>query len=268
MSLPTASSATFKSILDAALESYVKQTGVDIIKHPSAERFQNCLSPEDVILLLSEGETAFKDYRDKYRKMIDHLRPVVRIVYAFSGTLGAAFPQTKVMFLGIDVLLSVRISHFCLSYLWMTLVQAAIGITTSYDALLDVFECVSNFLKRLNIYTERIPLSPTMSEIVVKIIAEIIAVLALTTKQIKQGRLSKWATTFRASLAERITEKFAKKLLGESDIEAILQRLDRLTQEEARVTAANALEVVHRLFNNLKVVMDGARALFEVLLND
>jgi hypothetical protein len=150
----------------------------------------------------------------------------------------------------------------------MTLVQAAIGISTSYDALLDLFECVSNLLKRLPIYTEKIPLSPMTSDIVVKIIAEVIAVLALATKQIKQGRLSKWTTTYRASLTERITEKFAKKLLGERDIEAVLQRLDRLTQEEARVTAANTLEVVHGLFNNLKEVMDGAPASFEALFND
>jgi hypothetical protein len=107
-----------------------------------------------------------------------------------------------------------------------------------------------------------------MSEIVVKIVGEVLAVLALATKQIKQGRLSKWTTTYRAFLAEHIIEKFAKKLLGESDIEAVLQRLDRLTQEEARVTAANTLEVVHGLFNNLKEVMDGAPATFEELLND
>jgi hypothetical protein len=149
----------------------------------------------------------------------------------------------------------------------MTLVQAAIGISTSYDALLDLFECISNLLKRLPVYTERIPLSPMTSDIVVKIMAEVIAVLALATKQIKQGRLSKSITTYRASLTERVTEKFAKKLLGESDIEIVLQRLDRLTQEEARVTAANTLEVVHGLFNNLKEVMDGAPALFEGLFN-
>jgi hypothetical protein len=117
MSLPTAPSANFQSVLDAALDSYVKQTGVDITKHPSAEKLQNCHSPEDVIQLLSEGETAFKDYRDKYRNLIGHLRPVVRIVYAFSGILGDAFQPTKAMFVGIDVLLSVRISHLCLSHL-------------------------------------------------------------------------------------------------------------------------------------------------------
>ena len=51
--------------------------------------------------------------------------------------------------------------------------------------------------------------------------------------------------------------KFVKKLLGESEIEAVLQRLDRLTQEEARMTGAQTLEVVHSLVNNMKVVMNG-----------
>jgi hypothetical protein len=69
-------------------------------------------------------------------------------------------------------------------------------------------------------------------------------------------------TGFRTSLTNRIAETFAKKLLGDSDIEAILQRLDRLTQEEARMTATNTLEVVHELFNNLKEVINGAPQVF------
>jgi hypothetical protein len=52
-------------------------------------------------------------------------------------------------------------------------------------------------------------------------------------------------------------EQFAKKLLGDSEIENILRRLDRLTQEEARMMEAHILEVVHGLMNNMKVVMDG-----------
>ena len=58
-------------------------------------------------------------------------------------------------------------------------------------------------------------------------------------------------------IPQRGTEKFAKKLLGESEIEAVLQKLDRLTQEEARMMGAQTLEVVHCLVNNVKVVMDG-----------
>jgi hypothetical protein len=59
-----------------------------------------------------------------------------------------------------------------------------------------------------------------------------------------------------SSRAKHGIEKFTKKA-GEND-EAILQRLDRFTQEEARMTVIHTLEVVHGLFNNLKVVMDGA----------
>ena len=172
------------------------------------------------------------------------------------------FQPTSVIFSAIDVLLSVRIALlFSIRSLGVIFLhQAAIGITPSYDALLDLFECVANFLNRINVYTERIPLSPAMSDILVKIMAQVLAVLALATKQIKQGRLSKWPTVYRPSpsLAERVTEKFTKKLLGEDEVEAILQRLDRLTQEEARMTGAHTLEVVHGLFSNLKEVMDGA----------
>ena len=53
------------------------------------------------------------------------------------------------------------------------------------------------------------------------------------------------------------TEQFAKKLLGDSEIENILRRLDRLTSDEARMMEAHILEVVHGLMNNMKVVMDG-----------
>jgi hypothetical protein len=56
---------------------------------------------------------------------------------------------------------------------------------------------------------------------------------------------------------QRNTEKFVKKLLGEKDVEVVLQRLDRLTQDEAKLTAAQTLEVVHGLVHIMKVVMDG-----------
>jgi hypothetical protein len=58
-------------------------------------------------------------------------------------------------------------------------------------------------------------------------------------------------------------EKFTKKLLGESEIETVLQRLDRLTQDEARMTVAQTLGVVHGLMGNMKVVMEGAQLLYD-----
>ena len=58
-------------------------------------------------------------------------------------------------------------------------------------------------------------------------------------------------------LTERNVVKFIKNGFGEKDVEAVLQRLDRLTQDEARTTAAQALEVVYGLAKNISVAMDG-----------
>ncbi len=66
-------------------------------------------------------------------------------------------------------------------------------------------------------------------------------------------------------MTQRATEKFSKKLLGESEIETVLQRLDRLTQDEARMTVAQTLGVVHGLMGNVKVVMEGVQLLYYCL---
>jgi hypothetical protein len=135
--------------------------------------------------------------------------------------------------------------------------QAASGVTSSYDALLDLFECIGNFLKRLEIYTT-IPPTSLMTDIIIKIMVELLSVLALATKQIKQGRFSTCAVIYTPHMAQCSTEKFTKKLLGESEIEVVLQRLDRLTQDEARMTVAQTLGVVHGLVGNIRVVLEGA----------
>ncbi len=81
--------------------------------------------------------------------------------------------------------------------------QTAIAVGTSYDALVELFDCVSNFIGRLRIYSE-IPPEPTMSGILIKIMVEVLSALALATKQIKQGRFSKqpidWSHLHRLSL--------------------------------------------------------------------
>jgi hypothetical protein len=102
-----------------------------------------------------------------------------------------------------------------------------------------------------------------MTDIIVKIVVELLSVLSLATKQIRQGRLSKPIIMYELLVSQFAIEKFAKKLFGESEVEAVLQRLDRLTQDEARITVAQTLSVVHRLVNNTKIVMEGAQSFFD-----
>jgi len=56
-------------------------------------------------------------------------------------------------------------------------------------------------------------------------------------------------------LTELNTEKFMGKLRGEKDIEAAIQRLDRLTLDEGRATAAQTLEVVYGLVRRRRAIM-------------
>jgi hypothetical protein len=50
--------------------------------------------------------------------------------------------------------------------------------------------------------------------------------------------------------------------IGEDEIEAVLQRLDRFAQDEARSTAAQTLQVVYGLVQNVKILIDGTQIRF------
>jgi hypothetical protein len=67
-----------------------------------------------------------------------------------------------------------------------------------------------------------------------------------------------------------VSEKYGSKILGEKDIESILQQLDRVTLDGSTMTVAQTLSAVHGLVNNLRVVMEGACQLLTnicILLN-
>jgi hypothetical protein len=138
---------------------------------------------------------------------------------------------------------SMYISHLRLHrpHIWVN--QAACGVSTSYDALVELFERVGNFLKRLHIYTE-IPFTPAITDIIVRIMVEVLSVLALATKEIKQGRFSEYIFSPNVFISGHAVGKFVKKLLGESKIEAVLWRLAQPTNEEARMATTLILHGV------------------------
>ena len=67
--------------------------------------------------------------------------------------------------------------------------QVAKGVISSHDALTDLIESIEQFVIRLDIYT-RIPLTPAMSEMIIKIMTALLSTLALATKELKQGQSS------------------------------------------------------------------------------
>jgi hypothetical protein len=52
------------------------------------------------------------------------------------------------------------------------------------------------------------------------------------------------------------SEKIAKRLIGRTDMEDALKRLDKLTQEEARMATAQNLKITHTVDKGVKEVVD------------
>ncbi|KAH9053155.1 hypothetical protein EDB87DRAFT_286188 [Lactarius vividus] len=87
---------------------------------------------------------------------------------------------------------------------------AAKDVAASRDALAELFERVGFFFKRLETYTEVTP-TAAMTDIITEIM------------------------------------KFLKKLAGRTDLEDAVKKLDRLTQEEARMALAEVLRLTHNV---------------------
>jgi uncharacterized protein YoxC len=60
--------------------------------------------------------------------------------------------------------------------------------------------------------------------------------------------------------AELYSEKYMKKVIGRTDIEDVLKRLDKLTQEEARMATAENLKATHAVGENVRGVADKVEA--------
>src|ERR1700761_525379 len=107
------------------------------------------------------------------------------------------------------------------------------------------------FFKRLEKYIKVRP-TAALTDIIVQIMVEVLSILGIVTKEIGQGKLS---TSFRcddiyANINHDVrAEKFFKKLAGMKDVEDALQRLDKLTQEEALMAVVEGLTITRGIDN-------------------
>jgi hypothetical protein len=90
-----------------------------------------------------------------------------------------------VILLIVRALLKLQCSHPCDIQAY----QSTKDDNASYNALVDILESIDHFLNRLDVYT-RIPPTAAMNKMVFKILVELLSILALATKQFKQGRFS------------------------------------------------------------------------------
>ncbi|KAI9434798.1 hypothetical protein H4582DRAFT_2174263, partial [Lactarius indigo] len=135
------------------------------------------------------------------------------------------FSPAKVIFAGAGVLL-----------------LAAKEVEASQDVLIDIFERIDNFFRRLEIYT-KVPPTPAMTDMMVKIMVEVLDIFGTATKEMKQSR----------------AKKFLKKVAGIRRLEDGLMKLDKMTNEEAQMANAEALKVAHDIDKKVEAIEAGVK---------
>ncbi|KAH9047735.1 hypothetical protein EDB87DRAFT_1583372 [Lactarius vividus] len=208
----SSSTPNFQPIFNEALKEYKKKTGKELTTHALADEIKNCDSPEAILVVLQRKANELNQSQSSDERLTQWLTPTVNVLNALSATLGEGigtiFPPTKIVFSGIGVLL-----------------VAARDTAASRDSLIELFDKIKNFFVRLKIYTE-VPPTTEMTNVMGRVMAEVLFMLAIATSAMKQGR----------------TKTFFKKLAGRKDIEDALQRLDKLEQGELRMVSAQVLK--------------------------
>ncbi|KAN0136399.1 hypothetical protein V8E53_005767 [Lactarius tabidus] len=232
----TSSSGTtsnIERIFVAALKSYKKKTKKDLRNHELFKQLETCDSPAAILAVFQAdqfdpSQTGSSDRLNKW------LIPTINVLSAFSDTLGEGislvFPPAKVIFAGVGVLL-----------------LAAKDVAESQDVLIDIFGRIESFFVRLETYTN-VPLTPAMTNKMVQITVEILDILAIATKEMKQSR----------------AKKFLKSVIGRTKLDDGLKKLDKLINEEVAMASAQLLRITHNISENIKAVDDKV----QIMAND
>jgi hypothetical protein len=122
--------------------------------------------------------------------------------------------------------------------------QSVKAVRASHGILADLFERIENFIKRLEAYTEVAEIA-SLTDIIAKVMAEVLSILAIATNEIERGVASESTWWSVIVISHGCVEKFFNKLIGRTDIEDALSRLDKLTQDEVRMVAAQGLKAAH-----------------------
>ena len=112
---------------------------------------------------------------------------------------------------------------------------------------------MNSFLQRLGKYA-KMPCANEWTELLGKIMAQILVILALSTKAMKERRISQSIHSQYFLLTDYVSEKIAKRLIGRTDVEDAFQRLESLTKDENLMVVATILEVEFDTNGNVKAL--------------
>lgn len=176
--------------------------------HPSSIR--------DLETSLEAQNNKFADFRKKRGVVFDTLngacKPIELLGNIAAGGAAMAFPPTTLCFGAITYL-----------------INAAKGVSASYDAIVDLMGTLKDFLVRLTIYN-REGLPSELRDKFAEILATLLEVFARSAKVVKPG------------FGGRLLSMGKNVLLGSDEkLDDLVSRLDKMTSSESRLVGAETL---------------------------
>ena len=220
------SSANFTAIFDAAIGEFQALTKEDLGTHPFAVALGNSSSPESVLDVFRTQAQSFNRFREGNDKLMTWLTRIIHVVLTLSGTfdrIGVVSPLPLCDILSFMSIFSAILPRkTSLYWYWrssrgqslptsrgvFTLYssQAVRDVVASYEVLANLFERIQFFLQRLDHYTA-VTLTPDMMELLAKIMAQILSILALSTKIMKERKISGFISPTFSFLSNCCTRK-------------------------------------------------------------
>ncbi|KAL1731680.1 hypothetical protein EV714DRAFT_208342 [Schizophyllum commune] len=200
-----------------ALNAYERKADTNL-SSPEVTPFE---SSDDIFKFIDDRKMEFSAFRDDGKHLRAKLEPIVWTVQGLCGVLGEAlavpFSPAKAIFTAIGVA-----------------VDAALKVQKDFDAIEDAFETMEHHLRIIKLNAGMSMLS-TLREESVRLLAQVLAVLAVITHMQKCGRLRAWMKNFRKS----------------DVLDKALDELRRLATNQHQTVSAVTLNVSERILAHL-----------------
>ncbi|ETW79404.1 hypothetical protein HETIRDRAFT_117369 [Heterobasidion irregulare TC 32-1] len=237
------SNAQFAAIWASALEEYKRNTNKD----PTLTPLEGD-SPDVLLAIIDE-----KQLREKSSEKLSsaywswNLCSLRRPGKAQHWRVLRVLRQSLTFLLSKAIFVAIRI-----------LLGAAKNVTAKYDAILDVFGEMGDFLDRLRIHLQQGITAP-MRNIFVEIISQMLRTFGIFTKSMKRNRLSEqFDGAFKGLHGDTLLAHYFRGVFDMDDnVKGALEKLRVLSNQELQmattVTLVNTTEIVNRLQDEFEI---------------
>lgn len=234
---------TFDELWNTAVDNYVTATG----RTPEDKALLNKLhNAEDLYNQLDADSRKFGSFRNKHAKFLKVLKTSVKPFVLFSNAISTTLIAPVSTILGAVVFL----------------VNAAGGVSESYDWIEELFDKLNAFTQRLEEYIDG-GMNVHLQEKVIAILVCLLEILGRAEEVMKSGRIKKYAAVLFLGQDEQVKASFSKlaQLFEHEDrlVSAISyamnQRIEKKTDEIDKTTkqTLEAAEEVQKKLEDLDI---------------